>query len=116
MAPRPASSCRENDPGFRAVGDRDAEAGVETTGAREDRDLAALQEAREPLEETIDDLVLAGLTDREVHHDALGVDTEVRGVLDGPSYVSGLEELLGGDAAAMQAGSTDLVTLDEGHG
>jgi hypothetical protein len=35
-------------------------------------------------------------------------------VLDGSTHVRGLEELLGGNAPAVQTGSTDLVTLHHG--
>ena len=102
-----------DDAGVGAVEHAHREVLLEPSGALEDRDLAALQEPRESLEETIHDLALASLADREVHRDPRGLDAKVLRVLDGAVHVGRLQELLGRHAAPMQAGAADLVALDD---
>ena len=76
--------------------------------------LRPFEQARETLKEPVDDFVLAGLAHREVNRDVLRVDAKERGVLDGASHVGRLEELLCGNATAVQAGAAHLVALDDG--
>src|ERR1019366_1181935 len=88
---------------------------IKTTSSFEDRDFSTLEEARETLEKTVDDFVLALLTRGEIHRDALGVDTKVRRVLDGSPHVGCFEELFGGYTTTVQARATYLVALDYRH-
>src|ERR1019366_681368 len=108
-------SGRQNDVGalgehsrVSAVDDGDGAVGFESPGARKDRNLATLEEA-------IHDFVLAVLAHGEIDRRSFGRDAELRSVLDGATDVCSFEELLGRDASAVQAGSPDLVALDQGH-
>ena len=62
----------------------------------------------------VDHLLLAGLRAREVERRDAGVDAEVGGALDGAQHLGRLEELLGRDAPAVQAGAADPALLDQG--
>ena len=78
--------------------------------------LAPLEQALEALEELVHDGVLAVLAPREVHRHAADVDAELLGPFDRPVDGGRLEELLGRDAASVQAGPAHLVPLDDGDG
>ena len=65
-----------------------------------------------PLPELVDDLLLAGLALGEVDRRLLGDDPELLGAGHGAVHRRRLQELLGRDAAAVQAGAADLVLLD----
>ena len=79
-------------------------------------DLATLQQPRQALEQLVDHAVLPVLADRELQRAARATWTpKSRGRTDGAVHGGGLEELLGRDAAPMQAGAADLVPLDDGH-
>src|SRR5437667_370907 len=79
----------------------------------DDGDAAALDEPGEPLVVLRDDAVLVLVDPR--HVDALegGVDAE-RGALPGlVGDLAGVQQRLGGDAPAVEAGAADLVLLDQ---
>ena len=102
------------DLGGRAVGrrDRDDVVGAEAADAVEHRDLAALAHRGDAADETVDDLLLAGLGDGEVDGRRAGLDAEVGGVGDVAVHGRRLEERLGRDAAAVEAGAAEGVHLD----
>src|SRR5439155_26050174 len=68
----------------------------------------------EALPQLIDDLLLSGLAGGEVHRGLVGLDAELLGAGDGAVDGGGLEELLGRDAAPVQASAADLLLLDHG--
>ena len=77
-------------------------------------DLAPLEQGLEALGQPVDDLALAGLRAGQVERGHPGVDAEVGSPLDGAQHLGGLEELLGRDAAPVQARPADPPLLDEG--
>ena len=79
-------------------------------------DLAALEQPGQALVELAHDGVLAVLAHGEVDRHPGHVDAELLGALDRPVDRGRLEELLGRDAAPVQAGAADLVPLDDGDG
>ena len=103
------------DAGARAVGEVDGDRPVraEASGAVVGLDLAALQQTLDALGELVDDALLAGHRLGEVEARLAGQHTEVVGLADRAGDRGGLEQLLGRDAAALQAGPAHLVPLDE---
>ena len=93
--------------------DRDRAAGAERADALVGDDLAGLHEAGEALPQPVDDLLLAGLAHGEVDDGLPGLDPELLGPGDVAVDGRRLEELLGRDAAPVQAGAADLVLLDD---
>ena len=96
------------------AGDRHGAIRPEAADAFEDRDLLRLHEAGQALDDAIDDLLLAGLRRDEVDDGRAGLDAELGGVGDVALHRGGLEERLGRDAAAVEAGAAHLVHLDDG--
>jgi hypothetical protein len=94
--------------------DGDLVAGVQAAVAVEHRHLAALEQLAEPADQAVDHLLLAldgaGPVDADLAH----LEAELGGALDRAVHVGALEELLGRDAADVQAGAAQLVLLDEG--
>ena len=88
--------------------------GRERAGAVDDRHLPALQQGLESARQAIDHLLLADLGDRHVQGRRRGLHTELGRVADGPVDLGGLQELLGRDATAVQAGAADAALLDHG--
>ncbi len=78
-------------------------------------DLAARQRGLQPLPEPLDDALLVG-EDRG-HLDALerGPHPELRALPRGVGDLGRVQQRLGRDAAAVQAGPAYLVLLDQGH-
>jgi hypothetical protein len=74
-----------------------------------------LDRAHQSLVQPVDDLVLVGID--TAHVDALepGADTERLGLVRVVGDLRRMQQGLGGDAAAVQAGATDLAPLDERH-
>ena len=98
-----------------AVGDAHrAAVGVEHARTGDDRDLAALEQGLEPADEPVDDRLLAHLRLAELDRRGRRVHAELGRVLDGAEDLGGLQELLGRDAAAVQAGASEPVLLDDG--
>src|SRR5215213_9538090 len=84
--------------------------------ARDDRDLAPLEQAAQALVQLVDDAGLAGVERRPVRRRPRAVgqgDPEVAGVADRPEHLGGLQQRLRGDAATVEARPTDLLRLDE---
>ena len=102
--------------GILTVDHFDVPVGPEGPGSRESDHLAPLEQARQPLEQLVDDRVLAVLAHREVERHRGDADAELLGPLDRAVHGGGLEKLLGRDAAAVQAGPAHLVPLDDGDG
>src|SRR5207244_8711307 len=94
--------------------DRDDLAGAERARALDGGDLAVLHQPLEALPELIDDLLLAGLAGGEVDRGLIRQNAELLGPGDRAIDGGGLEELLGRDAASVQAGAADLLLLDHG--
>ena len=99
-----------------AVADLHEVALGEHAGALHDRDLLLLQQAREALPEVVDHRLLAGLADREVDRRLARLDAELRRLGDRAERVRRLQELLGRDAAPVEAGAANLVLLDHRSG
>ncbi len=87
---------------------------LERPGPDQRGHLAPLEQAGQALEELVDHRVLAVLAPGEVDRHAAHVDAELLGPLDRPVHGGRLQELLGRDAAAVQAGAAHLVPLDDG--
>ena len=98
-----------------ASGDRDPSTLVEPPVAVVDRDLPTLEQRRHAAHELVDDRLLALHRDRPVDLGLTGVDAERGRFADGSVDVRGLEQLLCGDAADVEAGATDPALLDQGH-
>ena len=98
-----------------AVGEthRGIGAGDDRAGAGDDVDLAPLEQRLEPARQPVDDLLLAGLARAEVERRRARVDAELLGAAHRAEHLGGLEQLLGRDAAAVQAGAADALLLDE---
>ncbi len=88
----------------------------EAAVALDERDVAALDEALQALVEAADDTV-AVLVDLG-HVDALegGPHAERVALLGAVGDLGGVEQRLGRDAPAVQAGAAELVLVDEDHG
>ena len=98
-----------------AVGDaHGATVGRERARAGDDRDLAALQQRLEAARQPVDHLLLADLGDRHVERGRRRLHAELGRVADGAVDLGGLQQLLGRDAAAVQAGAADPALLDHG--
>ena len=69
-----------------------------------DVDLAPLQQLADAADQLVDHRLLALLGDRPVERGLAGVDAERRRLGHRAVHVGGLEQLLGGDAAHVQAG------------
>ena len=78
-----------------------------------DRDLAAAQQRLDALGEAVDDLLLARLGAVQVERRQPDVDPEVARAEDGAQHLGRLQQLLGRDAAAVEAGAADAVLLDQ---
>ncbi len=102
--------------GILTVEHLDAAVGLEGARARQGDHLAPLEQSRQALEQLVHHGVLAVLADREVERHRGDADAELLGALDRAVHRGRLEELLGRDAAAVQAGPADLVPLDDGDG
>ena len=97
-----------------AVVDPDRAVRTEGAGPDERGDLALLHQALQALPELVDDLLLAGLALGELDHGLLDGDAELLGPGHGAEHRRRLQELLGRDAAAVQAGAADLLLLHHG--
>ena len=71
-------------------------------------------QALKPLVHPRDDAVLVLLDTRHVHALEGGLDTDRGGLAHGVSGLGGVQQGLGGYAAAVEAGASQLVGLDEG--
>jgi hypothetical protein len=92
--------------------DLDGGGGDQRAGALDDLDLAALDQAGEALVQPLDDLALVGVDARHVDLVEAAVDAELLGLLDDLDGLGRVQQRLGRDAAAVQAGAADLVLLD----
>ena len=113
-AARITAGARQHRAGVLAVEDLDGPVRTEPPGAA--CTIVTLRPVRspdEPLEQPVDDLLLAALADREVGRDLARREPELVGVLERPVDVGGLQELLRGHAAAVQARPADLLALDD---
>ncbi len=88
--------------------------GSSTPVPGDDRDLAALQQRLETRREAVDDVLLAGLRRAELERGGGGDHPELGRAADGAQHLGRLEQLLGRDAAAVQAGAADPLLLDDG--
>ena len=78
--------------------------------------LRPLSKPDRPLNSLFTTAFLRSWLTREVERHRGDVDAELLGALDRAVHGGRLEELLGRDAAAVQAGPADLVPLDDGDG
>jgi hypothetical protein len=85
--------------------------GDQLAGALDDLDLAALHQAGQALVQALDDLALVGVDLRHVDVVERAVDAELLGLLDDVDRLGRVQQGLGRDAAAVQAGAADLVLL-----
>ena len=76
------------------------------------RHLAALERAFKPLGQFVDDLLFAGLRDRQVKGGLSRLDPEFLGVPNRTKYFGSLEELLGRNTAALQTRTANPVLFD----
>ena len=88
--------------------------GFEATGPGDGFDLALLDQPGQPLVQLIDHLLLAALGHRPVDLGSIGGDTKGPSAEHGLMDVGGLEQFLGRDAPAVQAGAADLLLLHHG--
>src|SRR5690242_18292186 len=95
------------------VEDRHPPVAAERAHPLERRNAACLDEAGKTPPELVNDVLLAGLTRSEVQHRLLGADTELLRRRNRAVHRRGLEQLLRRDATAVQAGTADLLLLDE---
>ena len=102
--------------GIPPVDDFDTVVRLERARADQRGDLAALEQPGQALVELAHHGDLAVLAHREVDRHPGHVDAELLGVLDRPVDRGRLEEFLGRDATTVQAGTADLVPLDNGDG
>ena len=101
--------------GVRRAVDLDGVRRRHPAGALDDRDVATLHQAGEALVEPIDDAVLVLVDPR--HVDALEgrLDADLLALASGVGDLGGVEQGLGRDAAAVQAGAADLAAFDHDH-
>ncbi len=99
--------------GVGGVADGDGVGANETARALDEGDAAALHQPGQPLVEAGDDAVLVGV-DR-CHVDAVErrLDAELLTFAGGVSDLGRVQQRLGGDAALVQAGATELALLDQ---
>src|SRR6185312_9238073 len=76
-------------------------------------DAAALDQPLQALVETADDAVLVGVDAVHVDAGQRRLDAELLALARLVGDLTAVQERLGGDAAAVQSGATDLVLLDE---
>ena len=95
------------------AGHGDAAIGVEGPDPAVHGDLAAFEHGGQPVEQLIDDLLLACHGDRPVEGGCGGIDPEVGGVGHMAVDRRRLEQFLGGDAADVQARAAHLGHLDQ---
>ena len=88
-------------------GDQLAPSGDEVDPARGDQALQALVHLG-------DDAVLVSADGGHVDAVQLGLDAQGPSLTDGIGRLSGVQDGLGGNAPAVEAGAADLVSLDEG--
>jgi hypothetical protein len=80
-----------------------------------DGDPPRLDQAGDPLDELVDDLVLEG-SDRGPVGIAGGLDAPFLGAVDGVHHRCRLEQRLGRDATSQQTGTAQpVVAVDEGY-
>ena len=97
---------------------RDGAVGGERALAHDHLHLAALEQSGQPAVQLLDDAGLAGVRRRPVRlgHDAVRQFHAVRaGVVHGAEDLGGVQQRLGRDAAAVQAGAADLLLLHQRH-
>ena len=99
-----------------AVGDADRPAvGLEHAGAGDDRDLAALQQRLEPGREPVDDASACGSATSRARSAGAEVSTpNSAAAAHRAQHLGGLQQLLGRDAAPVQARAADPLLLDDG--
>ena len=106
------------DPSFPAI--RTRWSPEQRAAAVEHGHAPTLQQARQPAEQLVHDLLLALLADRELDRRLRlvrpGRDAEAGGRAHGAADGGRLQERLGRHAAAVQAGATHLVELHEADG
>ena len=78
-------------------------------------DLAALHQPLQALVEPADDAVAVGVDPGHVDALQAGLDTEVRALASGIGDLRRMQQGLGGDAAAVQARTAELVLFHEDH-
>ena len=88
--------------------------GASVPGAGNDRDLAALQQRLEAADEPVDDRLLAHLRLGELDRRRRRVHAELGRALHRAQHLGGLEQLLGRDAPAVQAGAAEPLLFDDG--
>ncbi len=113
--------------GVRAGGQHDVAAGValpvdldgvgadERAVAVDHGDLAGLHQSLQALVELADDAVLVGVDAAHVDARQRALDADLLTLAGVVGDLGGVQQRLGGDAAAVQAGTAQLVLLDEGH-
>ena len=79
----------------------------------DDRDLAALQQRLEAADEPVDDRLLAHLRLGELDRRRRRVHAELGRAPHRAQHLGGLQQLLGRDAAAVQAGAAEPLLLDD---
>ncbi len=97
-----------------AAADQHRPIGGQAAGSVVHGDLATGQQTAEALGQLIDDGLLALLGGGHVEPGDLGRDAELTGLADGAVHGRRLEQFLGRDAADVQAGTADLLSLDHG--
>src|SRR5205823_1596489 len=80
----------------------------------DDRYLAAFEQGLQPRGEAIDHRLLARLRGCELQRGVGSQNPELGGGAYGAQHLGGLQQFLGGDTAAMQAGTPDALLLDHG--
>ena len=73
--------------------------------------LRSLEQRFEPGREPVDDAVLAGLRRRELERRGRDLDAELGRATHGAQHLGRLQQLLGGDAAPVQARAADALSL-----
>jgi hypothetical protein len=85
----------------------------ELARALDQRDLAGLHQALQPLVEAGDHVVLVGVDPAHVDARQRALHAELLSLARGVGDLGRVQEGLGGDAAAVQAGAADLVLLHQ---
>ena len=93
--------------------DLDRVRGDQLAGALDVRDLGALHQTLQALVELVDDAVLVGVDALHVDADQLGLDAELLGLARLVGDLTGVQQRLRRDAAAVQARAAELVLLDQ---